>query len=222
MNQVDADTRKRQVAQAAIEHLELGSVVGVGTGSTVGHFIDALARIRHRIDGAVASSRATAERLRGHGLRVADLNAVDEVSVYVDGADECTRHRQLVKGAGGALTREKIIAAAARKFICIVDDSKLVDVLGATAPVPVEVIPMARGYVARQIVALGGNPFWREGFTTDNGNPILDVHGLHLVDPGGVERDLNQITGTVANGLFARRRADVVLIGTGAEVRTLA
>ena len=218
---MDADTKKRQAAESALDLVETGSVVGVGTGSTTNHFIDALARIRFRVDGTVASSEATAARLRERGLRVADLNAVDEVAVYVDGADECTRHRQLVKGAGGALTREKIIAAAARRFVCIVDDSKLVDVLGTEAPVPVEVIPMARGYVARRIVALGGNPFWREGAVTDNGNAILDVHGLDLVDPAAVEGNLNQITGTVANGIFARRRADVVLVGAGAEVRKL-
>ena len=218
---MDAETKKRQVAQAALDHVEPDSVVGVGTGTTAECFIDALARVRRRVDGAVASSRATAERLRGHGVRVADLNAVDEVSVYVDGADECTPHRQLVKGAGGALTREKILASAARKFVCIVDDSKLVDVLGTAAPVPVEVIAMARGYVARQLVARGGNPFWREGFATDNGNPVLDVHGLDLVDPAAAEGELNQIAGTVANGLFARRRPDVVLIGTGAQVRVL-
>lgn len=217
---MDVDAKKRRAAKSALEHVEIGSVVGVGTGSTANHFIDALARVRHRIDGAVPSSRATAERLRERGLRVADLNAVDEVSVYVDGADECTRHRQLVKGAGGALTREKIIAAAARKFVCIVDDSKLVDVLGAGAPVPVEVIPMARGYAARRLAALGGNPFWREGFTTDDGNLILDVHGLDLLDPAPTESALNQITGTVANGLFARRRPEVLLVGGEREVRT--
>ena len=221
LKRVDADTKKRQAAESALDLVETGSVVGVGTGSTTNHFIDALARIRFRVDGTVASSEATAARLRERGLRVADLNAVDEVAVYVDGADECTRHRQLVKGAGGALTREKIIAAAARQFVCIVDDSKLVDVLGTEAPVPVEVIPMARGYAARQIVALGGNPFWREGAVTDNGNVILDVHGLDLVDPAAAEGTLDQITGTVANGIFARRRADVVLIGAGAEVRKL-
>ena len=218
---MDADTKKRQAAESALDLVETGSVVGVGTGSTTNHFIDALARIRFRIDGTVASSEATAARLRERGLRVADLNAVDEVALYVDGADECTRHRQLVKGAGGALTREKIIAAAARRFVCIVDDSKLVDVLGTEAPVPVEVIPMARGYVARRIVALGGNPFWRERAVTDNGNVILDVHGLDLVDPAAAEGNLNQITGTVANGIFARRRADVVLVGAGAGVRKL-
>lgn len=217
---MDAETKKRRVAESALEHVELGSVVGVGTGSTANHFIDVLARIRHRIDGAVASSRATAERLRERGVRVADLNAVDEVSVYVDGADECTPHRQLVKGAGGALTREKIVAAAARRFVCIVDDSKLVDVLGAGAPVPVEVIPTARGYAARRLAALGGNPFWREGVTTDDGNLILDVHGLDLLDPAHAEGEINQITGTVANGLFARRRPEVLLVGTDREVRT--
>ena len=218
---MDTETKKRQAAEGALAYVETGSVVGVGTGSTANHFIDALARIRYRIDGTVASSEATAARLRERGLRVADLNAVDEVALYVDGADECTRHRQLVKGAGGALTREKIIAAAARQFVCIVDDSKLVDVLGTAVPVPVEVIPMARGYAARQIVALGGNPFWREGTVTDNGNVLLDVHGLDLVEPAATEDTLNQITGTVANGLFARCRADVVLIGTGTGIRTL-
>ena len=219
---MDADSKKREAAEGALELVEPGSVVGVGTGSTTNHFIDALARIRHRIDATVASSEETAERLRARGMRVSDLNSVDEVSVYVDGADECTRHRQLVKGAGGALTREKIVAASARQFVCIVDDSKLVDVLGSSAPVPVEVIPMARGYAARRILRLGGNPFWREGVVTDNGNIVLDVHGLDLVEPAETESALNQITGTVANGLFAHRRADVVLVGTGTGVRTLA
>ena len=219
---VDAESKKREAAEHALEHVEPGTVVGVGTGSTTNHFIDALARIRYRIDGTVASSEATATRLRERGLRVAGLNSVDEVSLYVDGADECTPHRQLVKGAGGALTREKIVAAAARRFVCIVDESKLVDVLGARAPVPLEVISMARGYVARQVVAIGGNPFWREGFVTDNGNVILDVHGLDLLAPAETEGTLDQITGTVANGLFARRRADLVIVGTGSGIRTLA
>ena len=219
---MDVESKKRRAAEHALELVEPGTVVGVGTGSTTNHFIDALARIRHRIDGTVASSEASAGRLRERGLRVADLNSVDEVAVYVDGADEYTRHRQLVKGAGGALTREKILAAAALRFVCIVDDSKLADVLGARVPVPLEVIPMARGYVARQMVALGANPFLREGFVTDNGNVILDVHGLDLLAPAETESILDQVTGTVANGLFARRRADLVIVGTGSEVRTLA
>lgn len=220
---MDTDGKKRLAAEAALEYVETGTVVGVGTGSTAERFIDALARVRGRIDGAVASSEATAARLREHGIRVLDLNAVDEVPVYVDGADECTRHRQLVKGGGGALTREKILAAVAARFVCIVDDSKLVDVLGAVFPVPVEVVPMARGYVARRLVALGGNPFWREGFVTDEGNPILDAHGLDAVDPARLESDIDGIVGVVTNGLFARRRADVLLVGTdGGEVRAIA
>ncbi len=220
---MDTDGKKRLAAEAALEYVEAGAVVGVGTGSTAERFIDALARVRGRIDGAVASSEATAARLREHGIRVLDLNAVDEVPVYVDGADECTRHRQLVKGGGGALTREKILAAVAARFVCIVDDSKLVDVLGAVFPVPVEVVPMARGYVARRLVALGGNPFWREGFVTDEGNPILDAHGLDAVDPARLESDIDGIVGVVTNGLFARRRADVLLVGTdGGEVRAIA
>ena len=218
---MNTEAKKRRAAESALEYVETGMVVGVGTGSTANHFTDVLAQVRHRIDGTVASSEATAARLRAQGMRVLDLNAVDEVSVYVDGADECTRHRQLVKGGGGALTREKIVAAVARRFVCIVDDSKLVDVLGARFPVPVEVIPMARGHVARRLVALGGNPFWREGFVTDNGNAILDVRGLDILDPAEVESEINQITGVVTNGLFARRRADVLLIGDGESVRKL-
>lgn len=220
---MDTGGKKRLAAEAALEYVETGTVVGVGTGSTAERFIDALARVRGRIDGAVASSEATAARLREHGIRVLDLNAVDEVPVYVDGADECTRHRQLVKGGGGALTREKILAAVAARFVCIVDDSKLVDVLGAAFPVPVEVVPMARGHVARRLVALGGNPFWREGFVTDEGNPILDAHGLDAVDPARLESDIDGIVGVVTNGLFARRRADVLLVGAdGGEVRAIA
>lgn len=218
---MDSEAKKRKAAEAAVEHIELGTIVGVGTGTTVRHFIEALAPMRHRIDGTVASSEATAELLRGHGIAVLDLNAVDEVSVYVDGADECTRHLQLVKGGGGALVREKIVAAAAKRFICIADDSKFVDVLGRGAvPVPVEVVPMARGYAARQLVALGGNPFWRSGFTSDNGNVILDVSGLDLTDPVAMEEQLNQITGTVENGLFARRHADLLLVAGDDEVRS--
>ena len=215
MNQ---DDRKRAVARAALEFVVPGELVGVGTGSTANAFIDELAAVRGRIDGAVASSETTAARLAGHGIRVVDLNAAGELPVYVDGADETTRHRHLVKGGGGALTREKIVAAAARTFVCIVDDSKLVDRLGRF-PLPVEVIPMARSLVARSIVRLGGRPERREGFVTDNGNEILDVHGLDILDPPALESEMNQIAGTVTNGLFARRGADVVLVGTAGEVR---
>ena len=211
------DDRKRAVAQAALEFVVPGELVGVGTGSTANAFIDALAAVKGRIDGAVASSETTAARLAGHGIRVIDLNAAGELPVYVDGADEATRHRHLVKGGGGALTREKIVAAAAKTFVCIVDDSKLVDRLGRF-PLPIEVIPMARSLVARSIVRLGGRPERREGFVTDNGNEILDVHGLDILDPPALESEMNQIAGTVTNGLFARRCADVVLVGTAGEV----
>ena len=214
MNQ---DAKKRAVAEAALEFVVPGELVGVGTGSTADAFTDALATIRGRIDGAVASSEATAARLAGHGIRVVDLNSAGELPLYVDGADEATRHRHLVKGGGGALTREKIVAAAARKFVCIVDDSKIVDRLGRF-PLPVEVIPMARSLVARALVRLGGRPERREGFLTDNGNEILDVHGLDILDPPALESELNQLAGVVTNGLFARRGADVVLVGTGAGV----
>ena len=217
MNQ---DDRKRAVAQAALEFVVPGELVGVGTGSTANAFIDALATVKGRIDGAVASSEATATRLAGHGIRVIDLNAAGELPVYVDGADEATRHRHLVKGGGGALTREKIVAAAARTFVCIVDDSKLVDRLGRF-PLPIEVIPMARSLVARALVRLGGRPERREGFVTDNGNEILDVHGLDILDPPALESEMNQIAGTVTNGLFARRSADVMLVGTAGEVERL-
>ena len=214
MNQ---DDRKRAVAKAALEFVVPGELVGVGTGSTANAFIDALTTVKGRIDGAVASSETTAARLAGHGIRVVDLNAAGELPIYVDGADETTRHRHLVKGGGGALTREKIVAAAARTFVCIVDDSKLVDRLGRF-PLPVEVIPMARSLVARALVRLGGRPERREGFVTDNGNEILDVHGLDILDPPALESEMNQIVGTVTNGLFARRSADVVLVGTAGEV----
>jgi ribose 5-phosphate isomerase A len=213
------DEMKRAVARAAIEHVPAG-IIGVGTGSTANFFIDELARIKGRIDGAVASSVATAERLKKHGIRVLDLNEVGELEVYVDGADEITRHLAMIKGGGGALTREKIVAAASRKFVCIVDQSKLVDVLGRF-PLPVEVIPMARSYVARQLVKLGGSPVLRAGFTTDNGNVILDVHNLDILDPVALEGEINQIVGVVTNGLFARRGADVCLIGTPDGVQTL-
>lgn len=217
MNQ---DELKRQVAEAAIEYVETDTVIGVGTGSTANHFIDALARIKHKIDGAVASSEATAQRLREHGIPVLDLNSTGELSVYIDGADESDPHLHLIKGGGGALTREKIVAAASRKFVCIADESKLVDVLGAF-PLPVEVIPMARSYVARQLVRLGGNPVWRENFVTDNGNVILDVHNLTITDPRGLEAQLNNLAGVVTNGLFALRPADVLLLGTAEGVRTM-
>ena len=210
MNQ---DDMKRAVARAALEYVVPGELVGVGTGSTANAFIDALATIKGRIDGAVASSETTAARLAGHGIRIIDLNAAGELPIYVDGADETTRHRHLVKGGGGALTREKIVAAAAKTFVCIVDESKLVDRLGRF-PLPVEVIPMARSLVARALVGLGGRPERREGFVTDNGNEMLDVHGLDILDPPALESEMNQIAGAVTNGLFARRGADVVLVGT--------
>ena len=214
------DELKKKVAEAALEHVEAGTIVGVGTGSTANHFIDALATIKHKIDGTVASSEATASRLKSHGIEVLDLNSVDEIRVYVDGADETNQYLHLIKGGGGALTREKIVAAVSRKFVCICDDSKLVDVLG-TFPLPLEVIPMARSYVAREIVKLGGQPVLRSGFVTDNGNVILDVHNLRILEPAKLEEELNNIVGIVTNGLFAIRPADVLLLGTAQGVRTL-
>ncbi len=204
---------KRLAGEKAIEFVEDGMIVGVGTGSTVAFFIDALARVKDRIAGAVSSSEQSTERLRGHGIEVLDLNATGPLSLYVDGADECDPHKRLIKGGGAALTREKIIAQAADRFVCIIDPAKQVPVLGKF-PLPVEVIPMARSLVAREILAMtGGQPVWREGVTTDNGNWILDVHNLSIVDPVGLERELNQIPGVVSVGLFARRPADVVIIG---------
>ena len=214
------DELKKKVATAALEYVEAGTIIGVGTGSTANHFIDALASIKHKIDGTVASSEATASRLKRHGIDVLDLNAVDEIRVYVDGADETNQYLQLIKGGGGALTREKIVAAVSRTFVCICDDSKLVDVLG-TFPLPLEVIPMARSYVARQIVKLGGKPVLREGFVTDNGNVILDIHNLQILAPAKLEEELNNIVGIVTNGLFAIRPADVLLLGTAQGVRTV-
>ena len=214
------DEMKKAVAKAAIEYVGVGTIIGIGTGSTANFFIDELAKIKGKIEGTVASSVASADRLKGHGIQVLDLNSVDEISVYIDGADESNKHLHLIKGGGGALTREKIVAAASRKFVCIADESKLVDVLGAF-PLPVEVIPMARSYVAREIVKLGGQPVLREGFTTDNGNIILDVHNLQIMEPVKLEESLNQITGVVTNGLFALRPADVLLLGTKDGVRTL-
>jgi len=217
MNQ---DELKKASAEAALEYVESGMIVGVGTGSTANYFIDGLARIKGKLEGTVASSEASAERLRGHGIPVLDLNSAGDLQLYVDGADETTRHLHLIKGGGGALTREKIVAAASDKFVCIADDSKLVDVLG-TFPLPVEVIPMARSYVARQIVKLGGQPVLREGFTTDNGNVILDIQNMNILDPVDLETKLDHITGVVTNGLFARRGADVFLMATSNGVEVL-
>jgi len=209
---------KQAAAEAAIAYVEDGSVVGVGTGSTADFFIAALGKIKHRIDGAVASSEGTANKLRALGIHVHDLNGVRDLPVYVDGADEITEHLAMIKGGGGALTREKIVAAVARKFICIADQSKLVEVLGKF-PLPVEVIPMARSHVGREIVRLGGQPAWRQGFITDNGNLILDIHNLSITNPMELEATLNQITGVVTNGLFARRGAEVLLLGTAEGVK---
>ncbi len=215
-----ADEKKQQVAKAALEYVVPDTIVGVGTGSTANHFIDALATIKHQIQGTVASSQATADRLKARGIPVFDINGVDEISVYIDGADESNRYLHLIKGGGGALTREKIVAAVAKRFVCIADDTKLVDVLGKF-PLPIEVIPMARSYVARQLVKLGGKPVWREGFITDNGNVILDIHNLQIAEPVKLETELNQITGVVTNGLFARRPADVLLLGSDKGVQVI-
>ena len=214
------DEMKQAVARAALEHVVPDTIIGIGTGSTANFFIDALAEIKGKINGTVASSEASAERLKGHGIPVLDLNSVDEISVYIDGADETNNHAHLVKGGGGALTREKIVAAVSKKFVCIVDSTKVVDVLGAF-PLPVEVIPMARSYVARELVKLGGEPVYREGFVTDNGNVILDVHNMEIMNPVELEQKLNNITGVVTNGLFAMRPADVVLVGSESGVTTL-
>jgi ribose 5-phosphate isomerase A len=211
------DDLKRMAAEAALKYVT-GGIIGVGTGSTVNHFIDLLAGVKGRIEATVSSSEASTERLKSHGIPVLDLNAAGELDLYVDGADESNRHLQLIKGGGGALTREKIVAAASRNFVCIADGSKLVDVLG-TFPLPIEVIPMARSLVARQLVKLGGTPVWREGFVTDNGNIILDVHNLQIMEPTSLEQDINNITGVVTNGLFALRPADVLVLGTKEGVK---
>lgn len=204
---------KRLAAEKAIEYVQKGMIVGVGTGSTVAYFIDALARIKDQIEGAVSSSEQSTAQLRGHGIEVLDLNHTGGLSLYVDGADECDPHKHLIKGGGAALTREKIIAEASKQFVCIIDPSKQVPVLGRF-PLPVEVIPMARSLVAREILALtGGQPVWRDGVVTDNGNLILDVHNLSITDPVKLEQQLNQIPGVVTVGLFARRPADVVIVG---------
>lgn len=215
------DEMKQAVAKAAIEYVEAGTIVGVGTGSTANFFIDELATIKHKIEGTVASSEASAERLKGHGIEVFDLNSVSEIAVYVDGADESNKYLHLIKGGGGALTREKIVAAASKKFVCIADESKLVNVMGKF-PLPIEVIPMARSFVAREIIKqIGGEPVLREGFTTDNGNIILDVHNLEIMEPTKIEQILNNITGVVTNGLFAIKPADVLLLGTPDGVKTI-
>lgn len=214
------DEKKKAAAMAAIEYIEDDSIVGVGTGSTVNYFIDHLAEIKNRIEGAVSSSKASEERLKKHNIPVVSLNNVNEIPVYVDGADESTKNLHLIKGGGGALTREKIVAAASNKFVCIVDDTKLVDLLGKF-PLPVEVIPMAQSFVAREIAKLGGTPELRQGYTTDNGNIILDIHNLKIINPVEMETTLNQITGTVTNGLFALRSADILIIADNNEVKTM-
>jgi ribose 5-phosphate isomerase A len=213
------DELKQAVAQAALRHVPLDTYLGVGTGSTANFFIDALGALRDRIPGAVASSEATARRLAANGIRVLDLNDVAELAVYVDGADEVTPNLAMIKGGGGALTREKIVAAVSKQFICIADQSKLVTQMGHF-PLPLEVIPMARNYIVREMARLGGDARVREGFTTDNGNIILDVHGLAITDPAGLETEINQLAGVVTCGLFARRGADVLLLGTAKGVET--
>ena len=221
MTQANAsDALKKAAAEAAIAHVETGMIVGVGTGSTANHFIDLLAKIKGKIDGTVASSEATAERLKSHGIQVMDLNTTGTLSLYVDGADEATQHLHLIKGGGGALTREKIVAGASEKFVCIADDSKLVDVLGAF-PLPVEVIPMAQSFVARAIVKLGGTPELRSGFKTDNGNIIIDIKNIDLLNPVEVEKSINQIPGVITVGIFAQRSADVLILAGESGVKTL-
>ncbi len=217
MNQ---DELKRQAAEAALEYLPDSGVLGIGTGSTVNHFIDLLADVKNRFEGAVSSSEASTERLKAIGMQVFDLNAVGELEIYVDGADESNHSLHLIKGGGGALTREKIIAAASKKFVCIADESKLVHVMGKF-PLPVEVIPMARSYVARELVKLGGTPVWRENFITDNGNIILDVQNLEIMEPVKLETEINQIAGVVTVGIFGHRPADVLILGSESGPRTL-
>lgn len=213
------DQLKKQAAEAALSYVE-GGVIGVGTGSTVNHFIDSLATIKGKIDGAVSSSEVSSARLKRHGIPVVDLNSAGSLSLYVDGADESNKSLQLIKGGGGALTREKIVAAASERFVCIADESKLVSMLGAF-PLPVEVIPMARSYVARELAKLGGNPLWREGYLSDNGNVILDVQGLEIMEPMKMEQQINNIAGVVTVGIFALRPADVLILGSAEGPRTL-
>jgi ribose 5-phosphate isomerase A len=215
------DEQKRAAAKAAIQYIPEDCIVGVGTGSTANYFIDELAKIKHKIKGAVASSKATGSRLESYGIRVFDLNDIDSLTVYVDGADEINQDLQMIKGGGGALTREKIVAAVAKTFVCVADQNKIVQLLGKF-PLPVEVIPMARGHVAREIMRLGGQPVLREGFITDNGNIILDVRGMQIHHPAELESSLDEITGLVTNGLFAKRSADVLLLGTDKGIRTIA
>ena len=210
--------KKKAVAKAAVKHIEEGAIVGVGTGSTVNYFIDSLADVKHDIQGAVSSSDASTERLKAMGIEVFDLNSVDKLDIYVDGADEITKHKHMIKGGGAALTREKIVSAVAKTFICIIDDTKLVPTLGKF-PLPIEVIPLARSYVAREIVKLGGDPMYRQGVVTDNGNQILDIYNFDILDPPALESKLNQIVGVVTNGLFAQRGADIVLTGTNDGVK---
>ena len=214
------DEMKRKAAEAAMAYVIEDEYVGVGTGSTVNHFIDCLADIRDKIKGAVSSSEASTQRMQEKGIKVMDLNDVDHIPVYIDGADESNHQLALIKGGGGALTREKIIAGASDKFVCIADESKLVDVMG-TFPLPVEVIPMARNYIARKLVKLGGRPVWRENFITDNGNIILDVHDMQITDPVGMENEINSWAGVVTCGLFANRGADVLILGTPDGARTV-
>jgi len=208
---MDQESQKKAVAQAALHYIEQGMLLGVGSGSTVNHFIDALKSVKGKVDGAVASSNVTAEKLKALGIPVYDLNSISEIPLYVDGADEINSAKQMIKGGGGALTREKIVAAVSAKFVCIADQSKKVDLLG-TFPIAIEVIPMARSYVARQIVKMGGDPVYRQGFITDNGNVILDVHNLKILEPISIEKQLNNIVGIVTNGIFAMRPADVLLM----------
>ena len=214
------DLMKKNAAIKAIDFIEQDTIVGVGTGSTVNHFIDALAEIKNNIKGAVSSSEESTKRLKAHGIEVFDLNSVDVLDVYVDGADEINAHMDMIKGGGAALTREKIVTAVAKKFVCIADSSKQVDILGSF-PLPVEVIPMARSYVARELVKLGGDPVYRQGVVTDNGNVILDVHNLSIIDPKKLEAQINEIVGVVTNGLFAMRGADVLIVGLESEAKVI-
>lgn len=217
---MDQDQKKRAAAAAALSYVQPGSIIGVGTGSTVNYFIEGLADIKYDIQAAVSSSEESTKRLKALGIEVMDLNSVGNFDIYVDGADEITEHKHMIKGGGAALTREKIVAAVAEQFICIIDDSKQVPMLGKF-PLPVEVIPMARSYVARELLKLGGDPVYREGVITDNGNVILDVHNLKILDPVELEKQINAIVGVVTNGLFAKRGANVVLVGTDSGVVTI-